>query len=248
MAKKDFLENCEEYTRPFYLLHQAAYSWCGLTDDEYEDFRQLEVDDYGKLKNGWSAGMSDDGYPQMPSLPCFKKRLEHLIHAVAIGELPHGRDGTPVQAGEQVAKLRRTVAPEDLKIWMESKFPNEKPDFLFNQLEKKELLDTQQLLGDNERLRQENQELSSRLDVGRAAYRKLQTQARNNASNIQEPAKKSENLQLEIIQLFAGTMFNSGLSDSPFTDAEKIIKKLAAANKSLPCGKETLAKYLKANR
>jgi hypothetical protein len=64
----------------------------------------------------------------------------------------------------------------------------------------------------------------------------------------QQVSKKTENLQLELMQLFAGTMLKEGLSNNPHTDVEQIIKKLAVANKTLPCTKETLAKYLKENR
>jgi hypothetical protein len=64
----------------------------------------------------------------------------------------------------------------------------------------------------------------------------------------QQVSKKTENLQLELMQLFAGMMLKKGLSNNPHTDVEQIIKRLAAANKKLPCSKETLAKYLKENR
>jgi hypothetical protein len=63
-----------------------------------------------------------------------------------------------------------------------------------------------------------------------------------------EVGKKTENLQLGLMQLFAGLLLKTGLSNNPHTDAEKLIKKIAAAEKTLPCSKETLAKYLKENR
>ncbi len=67
--------------------------------------------------------------------------------------------------------------------------------------------------------------------------------------NVQkEVGKKTENKMLEVIQALAGALLKNGLSDNPHPDAEKVMKKLAAANQTLDCTRETLAKYLKANR
>jgi hypothetical protein len=67
--------------------------------------------------------------------------------------------------------------------------------------------------------------------------------------NVQkEVGKKTENKMLEVIKALAGALLKNGLSDNPHSDAEKVMTKLAAANQTLDCTKETLAKYLKTNR
>ena len=67
-------------------------------------------------------------------------------------------------------------------------------------------------------------------------------------SIVNEVSAKTENKYLQLIQLFAGALLKNGLSEKPFTDAEQLERKLAACGTQLPCTKETLAKYLKANR
>jgi len=69
------------------------------------------------------------------------------------------------------------------------------------------------------------------------------TEETKNVQNL--VSGKTENMYLELIQLFVGSMLRDGLSDNPFTDAGKIERKLASQGKKLPCTKETLAKYLK---
>jgi len=56
MTGKEPLDNCEDYTKPFYFLHQAAYSWCGLTEEDYEYFRQLELNHSGEIGGPWGVG------------------------------------------------------------------------------------------------------------------------------------------------------------------------------------------------
>ena len=131
---------------------------------------------------------------------------------------------------------------------MEGNFPNEQPAFIFNQLERKALLDSQKLLTDNEKLVMDNQELLATLDTARLEYRKLNNKQKVDLETTMATGKKAHNLQLKLIQLFAGTMLNNGLSGNNHTDAGKIMGKLAQANIELPCGMETLAKYLKQDR
>lgn len=64
----------------------------------------------------------------------------------------------------------------------------------------------------------------------------------------QKVSAKAENKMLEVIQTLASCLLDSGLSENPFTDAEKILKKLSIKSIEATFAKETLAKYLKKNR
>ena len=70
----------------------------------------------------------------------------------------------------------------------------------------------------------------------------------NKVSVSQEVHKKTENIYLELIQLFAGELLKDGLSQQPHRDAAQLIKKISHTNKQMPCSSEILAKYLKKNR
>lgn len=52
------------------------------------------------------------------------------------GELPHGRDGRPIDDGDHVAPHRITVRHTDLKTWMATYYPDQKPKFLFDEIER----------------------------------------------------------------------------------------------------------------
>ncbi|MWM31694.1 protein kinase, partial [Escherichia coli] len=62
---------------------------------------------------------------------------EKILDAIHNCEIPYGRDGKTVQPGEQVAKHRLTVRHSDLKSWMSKNYPNQKPAFLFDEVEQK---------------------------------------------------------------------------------------------------------------
>ena len=71
-----------------------------------------------------------------PQWPCLRANAEKLVDAMYNGDLLYGRDGRTVPPGEQVAKPRRTVRHSDLKLWMARHYPDQKPAFLFDEIER----------------------------------------------------------------------------------------------------------------
>ncbi|MAC32070.1 MAG: protein kinase [Haliea sp.] len=64
-------------------------------------------------------------------------RSRAIAEAIENGELPHGReDGQTLAPGDRAAYERRHCFGRDLKAWMEKAFPNEKPAFLFDDVER----------------------------------------------------------------------------------------------------------------
>ena len=71
-----------------------------------------------------------------PDAPCVEPRSRAIAEAIEAGELPHGReDGKPLGEGDSAAYERRHILGRNLKIWMEKEFPNDKPAFLFDDIE-----------------------------------------------------------------------------------------------------------------
>lgn len=160
------MDDCKDYLQPFYYPEEAVRDWCEIPHDKYEEYINRSSQPLFLGQQTWP-----DEKVVGAEFPCYPKRLKILKHALDVGELPMGRDGRPVAEGDHVAPHRRTITPEDLKAWMEAKFPNERPAFLFNHLERRELLDRKKLLEENEKLLIQVQELNERLERGRMLYR-----------------------------------------------------------------------------
>ena len=111
-----------------YSIPHAAALWCGVDDDHIEQVLKevTKISPTGFGRSVWKH----------PSAPCIEPRSRAIAEAVEAGELPYGReDGETLAEGDYAAYERRHVFGRDLKIWMEKAFPNEKPAFLFDDIE-----------------------------------------------------------------------------------------------------------------
>lgn len=116
-------KSCNALQRPFYRPVEAAIRWCNLTQHEGSILQSL----------------GDDGIPktgQFPQWPCLQANTEKILDAILHGEIPHGRDGRTVDAGDHVARARLTVRHTDLREWMAQYHPGSKPAFLFDEIER----------------------------------------------------------------------------------------------------------------
>ncbi|MQT30667.1 protein kinase [Pseudomonas helleri] len=116
-------KSCNALEKPFYTPIEAALRWCNLIAHEVAILT--------------SAG--DEIVPSIsafPQWPCLRANTEKLVDAMYNGDLQYGRDGRTVCPGEQVAKHRRTVRHADLKAWMAMHYPDQKPAFLFDEIER----------------------------------------------------------------------------------------------------------------
>lgn len=111
-----------------YSIPQAAALWCGVPEDQVEKKVQeaRPISSTGLGRCIWKH----------PEIPCLEYRSQALAEATEEGSLPHGReDGKPI-SGDHVAYERRHFYGRELKAWMEKAFPNEKPSFLFDDIER----------------------------------------------------------------------------------------------------------------
>lgn len=117
-------KSCNALEKPFYRPVEAALRWCGLIAHEAQIL----------------ASIGEDGIPktgQFPQWPCLQANTEKILDAIMHGSIPHGRDGRTVAAGDHVAKARLTVRHTDLREWMAKHYPDQKPAFLFDEIERK---------------------------------------------------------------------------------------------------------------
>ena len=157
-------DNCAAIKAHYAVLSvpRAAALWCGVPDD-YLDEVLSEVTQLSE--SGFGRGVWCH-----PAVPCLEPRSRAIAEAIESGELPHGReDAAP--ANEHVAYERRHIFGRDLKTWMGSIFPNEKPAFLFDDIEQNS---HPEISAEAYRaLKAERDTLNSRLDDGYVKYNKL---------------------------------------------------------------------------
>lgn len=116
-------KSCNALEKPYYKPIEAALRWCGLIAHEAEILRET----------------NDCIYPSVeafPMWPCLRANVEKIHDAIMNGEIPYGRDGRAVADDDHVAEHRRTVRHTDLKVWMARHYPDQKPKFLFDEIER----------------------------------------------------------------------------------------------------------------
>lgn len=116
-------KSCSALEKPYYKPIEAALRWCNLINHEIEILRES----------------GDDLFPRIgafPQWPCLRANAEKIYDAILNGGLPHGRDGRTVSPGDHVAKGRLTIRHTDLREWMAKHYPDQKPAFLFDEVER----------------------------------------------------------------------------------------------------------------
>ena len=118
-------KSCNALEKPFYRPVEAALRWCGLIEHEAEILAALH------------GGADKPKVGQFPRWPCLLANTEKILDAITHGNIPHGRDGKTVEPDDHVRADRRTVRHTDLREWMAKYYPDQKPAFLFDEIERK---------------------------------------------------------------------------------------------------------------
>lgn len=117
-------KSCNALEKSFYRPVEAALRWCGLIEHESEILAALH------------GGADTPSAGQFPRWPCLRANTERIIDAIRHSNIPYGRDGKTVPDGEHVRPDRVTVRHTDLREWMAKTYPDQKPDFLFDEIER----------------------------------------------------------------------------------------------------------------
>lgn len=116
-------KSCSALEKPYYKPIEAALRWCNLIQHESVILQTT----------------GDELFPSIgafPQWPCLRANAEKVYDAILNGELAGGRDGRTVSAGDHVKKERLTIRHTDLKAWMSKHYPEQKPAFLFDEVER----------------------------------------------------------------------------------------------------------------
>lgn len=164
-----------------YSVPEAAALWCGIDKDQVKKIL-LEVEHLSETGFGRGVWLHDD-------IPCLEPRSRAIADAILSGVLPHGReDGVTIGSNDCVAAERRHVMGRDLKCWMEAEFPNEKPLFLFDDIERNSRKEItievyQALLADRDALK-------LRVEKAKTAYTELRNEKTIVENELEEVKKQ----------------------------------------------------------
>lgn len=206
-----------------YSTPKAAALWCGVPENEIDKIMN-EVTQLSETGAG-------RGIYTHPYIQCIKPRSRAIAEAIESGELPHGReDGFPVENGVHVAYERRHFSGRNLKAWMEKNFPNKKPAFLFDDIERAVNSGISQ--DDYLTLKAKNEALEERLQNAEKCYQE------NKPVSTQ-----GHNAYRDMIVALAEVILGKPLTGKPNTDAKALIQEVESKGKALPSEK-TVANYL----
>lgn len=164
-----------------YSVPAAAALWCGVPEDQLEEIvseaTQLSPSGFGR------------GVWKHPAVPCMEVRSRVIAGAIESGALPHGReDGETLREGDRAAAERRAVMGRHLREWMIKEFPNEKPAFLFDDIERSSHT---AISADAYRaLKAEKEKLEGRLENAVDVYKELRSENKRIQTELNELSQK----------------------------------------------------------
>jgi hypothetical protein len=228
--KKWEKDNCEAMRAHYaiYSIPKAAALWCGVPDDLTEKIVQeaTQLSPSGFGRSVWKH----------PSVPCLEARSRAIAEACEAGELLHGRDdGKTVDSNDHVAWERRHFFGRELKKWMEKAFPNEKPAFLFDDIERNSHT---AISADAYRvLKAEHDKLEKRLENTKSEFKNLRQEKEAIESERDSLKSIVDMLNKELQKYTSSKNDKSQLTDSSYW--EKLLTMASNAVSEYPEWKKT---------
>jgi hypothetical protein len=232
MQKQWEEDNCAAMRAQYavYSVPHASALWCGVPPEQVNDIvrEATQTSQSGPGRSIWFH----------PQVPCLEVRSRAITEAIEMGVLPHGReDGSPVAPDDHVKYERRHVLGRDLRAWIEKKFPNEKPAFLFDEIERHShtSISTEAynaLLADNKALKlriKTKEDDHKKILNEKNDLEQLNQSLEAAIAKMGNPSERAESTYLNII----GAMLELFLSESPGGQAHSIFSNQSAVIQAL---------------
>ncbi|MGB3749222.1 MAG: ATP-binding protein [Rhodanobacter sp.] len=208
------------HSRVFYRPIEAAIRWSGLLRFEARILDSM---------NGKVLPHLDD-FPRWPML-CLN--AERIFDGLRNGELPYGRSGITSNDPALLDDLDLTIRHVDLKVWMTRFYPDQRPTFLFDDIERRLHpaigIDTvQTLLADREALKARLVEMERSFDVLRERHRVLCKQIESRSAAEHEVSPRSEATYLNIVGGLMGLLLGKSPSGKPYSSFETMESVISA--------------------
>ena len=241
-------KSCSALEKPYYRPIEAALRWCNLVQHETAILRAT----------------GDELLPSIaafPQWPCLRANAEKVYDAILNGELSGGRDGKTVSTGDHVKKERLTIRHTDLKAWMAKHYPDQKPPFLFDAVER--TTHTAINADSFKALQVDRDALKARIEKAIEAYQvlrqerdRIEGERASLAAMVEKmnvPGARAETTYLNIIGGLLGLMLGkspAGKSQSVFENQSMVIAAMLAHHGHLPGVSDTTLqnKFADANR
>lgn len=216
MRKTDPSLHCRVFYRPI----EAAIRWSGLLRFET---RILDA------MNG--KGVPDlDDFPRWPML---RLNTERIFDAIRNGELPYGKSGVTSNDPSFLDDPDITVRHVDLKAWMARFYPDQKPTFLFDEIERQlhsaiGIDAVQSLLADRVALKARLAEKERSFDVLHERHRVLCKRIESLSVAEHEVSPRSEGTYLNIVGGLLGLLLGKSPSGKPYSSFETMESVISA--------------------
>lgn len=127
--KKPWENDSCEHVQSYYSIYPvpvAAALWCGVPPNEIDEHLKLAV-------------LVHCAIYRHPYIKCLEPRCRAIHEAIEKGALQVSRENGKSFDGstQHVAPDRRHVTRQNLKDWIALEFPSDKPEFLFDEIERK---------------------------------------------------------------------------------------------------------------
>lgn len=217
------------HSRVFYRPIEAAIRWSGLLRFEA---RILDT-------------MNDKGIPaagDFPRWPALRLNAERIFDGVRNGELPYGRSGITSNDPALLDDPDLTIRHVDLKVWMARFYPDQKPAFLFDDIERRlhpaiGIDAVQTLLADREALRARLAEMERSFDTLHERHQALCKQIESRSAADHEVSPRSEATYLNIVGGLLSLLLGKSPSGKPYSSfetTESVISALLAHHAGRP--------------
>ena len=196
--KYSYLPDCTAVRNhtALFSIPEAVARWCGVKEEDLNKFLQ-EMKHTGK------------GIYKHDAVPCVLYKSQAIYNAIEEKQLfPTREYGGKTHPDDHVAYERRHFYGKDLKEWISRTFPEDKPPFLFTELERTRyegftINDYQTLLAENTNLKQERDHSLGRIEKAIKAYTELKNENKKlkqelDAKTEARPRNLSRQLQLAV--------------------------------------------------
>lgn len=213
--------NDSQHAKVFYRPIEAAIRWSDLMQYETRILHEY---------TGIYA-LSEGPFSRWPVLVL---NIERIFDGLRNGDLPYGKSGITCKDPTLLDDPELTIRHVDLKVWMSRFYPDQKPEFLFDDIERQSHLaispDTVQiLLMDREAQKLKIAEMEQRLHLFQEQCRLLSEKAADQKVVEREISPRSEATYLSIVGGLLTLLLGqspSGKRYSSFKTADSIISAL----------------------
>ncbi len=210
-------KSCNEGEKIFYTPIEAAIRWCNLLEQENVIISALA------LNNSHIPILG-----QFTQWPCLRNNSLKIIDAIEHGNLPYGRDGKLVPSGEQVARARLTIRHIDLKKWMTLNYPDQKPAFLFDEIERKthsafNMESFQSLQADRDAINANLKKKTELFNKLQNSYNALQGERDSLRAMVEQkepPLERAETTYLNVIGSLLALLLGKSPQGNPYSSFE----------------------------